>query len=264
LARLNWRDNQFVIPILWFALFQTAQVLPPHGIECGSGSPLIIERHMLKGIGKPRELVLWMCGAEKHEDDFDPEAYTCPDQTTGHFYRGRTQVSLVDLQSDHVVNTVPVLTSWSKEQTFDVPYKIAPFFYHVDGPRNKNGEGKPRLLWLKDYNGDGEALEFALFDANNCTIVETTLFGYSKSQDHVIQYPIHLLQREGTTVVQRNSPWLDHLMLEKPIAPGYWKWQYQYHAGGLTHYEIKYNPSKEMFEGEIVIDPARDSGGSKK
>jgi hypothetical protein len=58
----------------------------------------------------------------------------------------------------------------------------------------------------------------------------------SKSRDRVIQYPIHLVQGEGTTVIERNSPWLDHLMLEKPIAPGRWKWQYQYHVGGLRHY----------------------------
>lgn len=253
-----------MIPILWLALFQPAQAQPVYGLECGLGKPLIIEKQELKGIGKPRELVLWMCGAQKHEDDFDPKAYTCPDQTTGHFYRGRTQVSLVDLQRDRVINTAPVLSSWSNGQTFDVPYKIARFFYHVDGPLNENGEGRPKLLWLKDYNGDGEALEFALFDANNCTIVETTLFGYSKSQDRVIQYPIHLVQREGITVTERNSPWLDHLLLQKPIRPGFWKWQYQYHAGGLTHYEVKYNPSKETFEGEIIIDPERASRSSKK
>jgi hypothetical protein len=257
-------DNQVVIPILWFALFQSAQAAPVHGLECGSGTPLVIEKQDLKGIGKQRTLVLWMCSVKKHEDDFDSNAYTCPDQTTGHFYRGRTQVSLIDPQRDRVINTVAVLSSWLNEQTFDVPYEIARFFYHVDGPLNKRGEGRPKLLWLEDYNGDGDALEFALFNAHNCTIVETTLFGYSKSQDRVIQYPIHLVQREGTTITERNSPWLDHFMLEKPIRSGHWKWQYQYHAGGLTHYEIAYNPSKEMFEGEIVIDPERDFGSLKK
>ena len=200
-----------------------------------------------------------MCGAEKHERDFDPQTYTCPDQTTGHFYRGLTRVSLIDSQLNRVINTVPVLTHWSNEPTFDVPYKIPPFFYHVEGRRNRNGEGRPRLLWLRDYNGDGKALEFALFDANNCTIVETTLFGYSRTQDRVIQYPIHLVQREGATVSERDSPWLDHLMLEKPVAPGHWKWQRQYHAGGLTHYDVRYNPAKEIFEGEIVIDPIKGS-----
>ncbi len=261
---LDWRDNQIVGSLLWFALFQPAQAVPLHGFECGSGSQLIIERQTLRGLGKRRELVLWMCGAEKHDNDFDPQAYTCPDQTTGHFYRGRTHVSLVDSQEGHVINTVPVLSSWLNEQTFDIPYNIGRFFYRVEGPLNKNGEGKPKILWLKDYNGDGEALEFALFNANNCTIVETTLFGYSKSQDRVIHYPIHLVQREESTVTERNSPWLDHLLLQKPVSPGLWKWQYQYHEGGLTHYEVRYNLSKEMFEGEVIIDPEQGSGSAKK
>src|SRR5260221_4841482 len=88
--------------------------------------------------------------------------------------------------------------------------------------------------------------------------------GTASRKDRVIQYPIHLVQREGSTVTERNSPWLDHLLLQKPVSPGLWKWQYQYHAGGLTHYEIRYNSSHEMFEGEIVIDPERDSGRAKK
>ena len=137
-----------------------------------------------------------MCGAEKHEDDFDPEAYTCPDQTTGHFSgaarRILTRRFAARSRYQHCARVIELV---ERADFFDVPYKIARFFYHVDGPLNENGEGRPKLLWLKDYNGDGEALEFALFDANNCTIVETTLFGYSKSQDRVIQYPIHLVQR---------------------------------------------------------------------
>lgn len=71
----------------------------------------------------------------------------------------------------------------------------------------------------------------------------------------MIQYPIHIVQREGSAETIRDSPWLDRFMLQKPIRPGYWRWQYQYHVGGLTHYEIRYDPVKEMFEGEIVIDP---------
>jgi hypothetical protein len=253
-----------VIPILWLALLQPMQAAPAQGIGCPTGSPLIIEKQKLTGIGNGRELVLWMCGAEKHDHDFDPEAYTCPDQTTGHFYRGRTQVSLVDAKDNRVINTIPVFSHWPNEQTFDVPYKIARFFYRVDGPWNKNGEGTPKILWLKDYNGDGEALEFALFSADNCTIVETTLFGYSRQQDRVIQYPIHLIQREGSKIDELNSPWLDQLFLQKPVSPGHWKWQYQYHVGGLTHFEVRYDRTKEMFEGEIVIDPVRDLGRAKR
>ncbi|HLJ49429.1 MAG TPA: hypothetical protein VKU01_25625 [Bryobacteraceae bacterium] len=244
-----------MLAVAWFALFQLRHDLSGRGIACVSGSPLVIETQVLKGIGKSRELVLWMCDAEKHDADIDPEAYTCPDETTGHFYRGRTSVSLVDAVTKNVINTVPVTASWPNDGTFDIPYKIAGFFYHVAGPLNKYHEGKPTIMWLKDYNGDGEATEFALFEASNCTIVETTLFGYSRPQDRVIQYPIHLLQREGSITKPRDRPWVDHLFINKPESPGHWKWQYQYHVGGLTHFDIRYVPAKEEFEGEIVIDP---------
>jgi hypothetical protein len=40
--------------------------------------------------------------------------------------------------------------------------------------------GKPKIMLLKDYNGDGEALEFALFDAWTCSDLVTTLIGYSR------------------------------------------------------------------------------------
>ncbi len=174
-------------------------------LACATGAPLIIERQSLKGINRPRALVLWMCGAEKHEDDFDPEVYTCPDQTTGHFYQGVTRVSLVDPRNNQVINTVPVLSSETSRSTFDIPYKIHGGFYHVEGPLNEYGEGKPRLLWLRDYIGVGAALQFAFFNAFNCTIVETTLFGYSKSRDRLVNYPIHLTERDGASVTHRDN-----------------------------------------------------------
>jgi hypothetical protein len=43
-------------------------------------------------------------------------------------------------------------------------------------------------MCLRDHNGDGDALEFALFDAPACMGLETTLVGYSRARDKVIQY----------------------------------------------------------------------------
>jgi hypothetical protein len=198
-----------------------------------------------------------MCNVEKHDTEVYDDVYTCPDQTRGHFYRGRTWLSLIDGRTMRVVNTIPIHSDWENEDTFDIPYWIARYFYAVDDPIDKHGEGKPRILSLKDYNGDSEALEFALFEAENCTLVKTSLFGYSRATDKVIQFPIHLIQREGTTVTVRDSPWLDHFMLQKPVSPGVWKWQHQYHVGGLTHFDIRYDPAREAFEGQVAIDPGR-------
>ena len=56
----------------------------------------------------------------------------------------------------------------------------------------KEAEGKPTIMWLKDYNGDGTAWEFALFNAEACMGLATTLIGYSERQDKVIQYQTQL------------------------------------------------------------------------
>jgi len=262
-----WRDirrknNPAVIFILWLALLQSATEAPVKSLVCATGAALIIEKQSLRGINRPRALVLWMCNAEKHEDDFDPQVYTCPDQTTGHFYRGVTRISLVDPRNNQVINTVPVVSSETNRSTFDIPYKIHGGFYHVEGPLNEYGEGTPRLLWLRDYIGGGAPLQFAFFNAFNCTIVETTLFGYSKSRDRVVNYPIHLTEHDGTSVTHRDTVWLNHFMLRKALRPGYWKWQVR-GQDGSTRYEVKYDRAKEAFDGKTVTVLDRDSGKSK-
>ncbi len=146
-----------------------------------------------------------MCQAEKHENEVYDDVYSCPDQTRGNFYRGRTWLSLIDAKTALAINTIPIRSDWENEDTFDIPYRIAKYYYAVNGPLDKHHEGKPRILSLKDYNGDGQALEFALYEAENCTLVKTSLFGYSQAKDRVIQYPIHLIQTEGTTVTIRDS-----------------------------------------------------------
>lgn len=246
--------NIGVVPLLWIALFGPSQASPAPDLQCGKGAPLVIETEVLPGVADGRSLILWMCSPVKHEDEIYDHLYTCPDYTRGHFYQGETWLSLIDQKTTHVINTIPIHSDWTNEKTFDIPYRIQRFFYAVQGPLNKYGEGKPKILSLKDYNGDGEALEFALFEAENCTIVKTSLYGYSRSRDRVIQYPLHLVEREGATVTVRDSPWLDRFMLQKPVGPGHWRWQYQYHVGGLTHFDIHYDRDKEMFEGEIDID----------
>lgn len=242
----------------WPALCQTISRTPatPH-VQCDAGETLIVETVSLNGVTPPRLMALWMCQVEKHEDEVIDHVYTCPDQTRGHYYRGRTWLSLIDATTGLPINTIPIRSDWENEDTFDIPYRIARRYYAVDGPTDKHDEGKPTILSLKDYNGDGEALEFALFEVENCTLVKTSLFGYSKAKDRAIQYPIHLIQTEGTGVTIRDSPWLDHFMLQKPIRPGVWKWEYQYHVGGLTHFDIHYDPAREAFEGQVKIDPAR-------
>ena len=113
-------------------------------------------------------------------------------------------------------------------------------------------EGRPTILWLRDFNGDGKAHEFALFDAVACMGLETALFGYSERQDRVIQYPVSLVTtddkgKKSTEMLK----WIDYLFSKEPTAPGHWKFAIDYRGrgGSLDSYEFHYNDAAERFEG---------------
>ena len=136
----------------------------------------------------------------------------------------------------------------------DIPYRIeSGRYYHVPGvPQGK--EGKPTIMWLKDYNGDGHAWEFALFDAIACMGLPTTLIGYSEAQDRVIQYPVTLTLMAGNQKSTRTALWVDYLYSQRPASPGFWKYAIDYRgrAGTLDSYEIRYLPAEEKFSGQRI------------
>ena len=204
-----------------------------------------------------RTLVLWMLNPRKYPNGYAPDdIYTCPDYTRGSYYSGRARVSLVNSATRKVVNTVPV--KQDAEETFDLPYAIRRGYYYRVGTAVRNGiETKPTIMWLKDYNGDGKLLEFALFDAQACMGLDTTLIGYSEKQDRVIQYTVHLEVTEASNHSIRDGFWADYLFNKKPLRPGYWKYEIDYRgrAGTLDKWEVRYNPTRERFEGKLTIEP---------
>jgi hypothetical protein len=226
----------------------------PYGLP--AGAHVVEERVLDLGGGKGRALVLWMLRPKKEPfwgGDEDP--YTCPDETRGSYYTGPTRVSLVDTAARRAVNTVRVTQEYSEgEDAFDVPYSIRRGgHYHVEGVAEGKA-GRPQLMWLRDYNGDGEALEFALFDAQACMGLQTALFGYSRKQDRVIQYPFHVETGDGVRKAQEVRHWMDYLFAQEPLAPGRWKYEIDYRGRGgtLDRHEIRYNPTLERFEGSVV------------
>ena len=204
-----------------------------------------------------RALALWMLNPKRNPNGYAPdEIYTCPDQSRGSFYSGPTRVSLVNSATNSVINTVIVKED---EDSFDVPYAIRKGYYYRVGALTRNGvEAKPTIMWLKDYNGDGKALEFALFDALACMGLETTLIGYSEKQDRVIQYPVSLEVIEGSKHSNRVTMWADYLFNTRPRRPGYWKYEIDYRgrAGSLDKWEVRYNAAKERFEGKLIVVPS--------
>src|SRR5664279_4927175 len=91
-----------------------------------------------------RSLILWMVRPTKNPRDTPDDPYTCPEYTRGSYSSGPTRVSLVDLQTHKVINTVKISSeSGDGADEFDIPYSIRPdFYYHVEGAA-KETEGKP-------------------------------------------------------------------------------------------------------------------------
>ena len=219
---------------------------------------LIVEERSLQPEGYgDRALILWMIKPERHPNEYDPDdPYTCPDETRGSYYRGPARVSLINSKTRSAINTIEIRQEYEDgEDRFDLPYAIREgYYYKVRGKPKDGEEVKPNIIWLKDYNGDGKGLEFALFDALACMGLPTTLIGYSERQDKVIQYEIALEVKGDDNRSTEVSHWCDYLFGKKPAAAGYWKYEIDYRGRGgtLDSYEIRYNAQKERFEGTYV------------
>ena len=217
----------------------------------------ILETVTLNSKAHPnRALLLWMLRPTMNPRAADEDIYSCPEETRGSYYSGPLRVSLFDTATRKLINTVEVRQEYNEENedSFDIPYRIHQGYYHVARVRGAS-EGKPSIMWLKDYNGDGLPLEFALFDAQACMGLQTTLIGYSQRQDKVIQYETRLTTHEGNKSAVVQTRWVDYLFSKRPSAPGYWKYEIDYRgrAGTLDRYEIRYDRERERFEGKLVV-----------
>lgn len=203
-----------------------------------------------------RALLLWMLRPTRNPREAPDDVYSCPEETRGSYLSGPLRVSLVDTTTREIINTIEVKQEYNEEMedSFDLPYKIHQGYYHVRGVRGQ-AEGQPSIMWLKDYNGDGRALEFALFDAEACMGLQTALIGYSERRDKVIQYETELTTHQGNNRSTAVVRWVDYLFSKKPSAPGYWKYEIDYRGrgGSLDSYEIRYDRERERFEGKLVV-----------
>jgi len=213
-----------------------------------SGARIIETRAIKPEIRADRALVLWMINPTENRRE-GSEEYSCPEFSRGSHFSGPTRASLVNAREGSIINTIPIKDA-EGEDRFDIPFRIrGGFYYTVKGVTNE-AEGTPTILDLKDINGDGVDCEFALFDQQACMGLATTSIGYSRNQDKVICYPIHLTRSDGKTTV---SNWADYLFEKKPISPGVWKYEIDYRGrgGSLDSYEIRYNREQERFTGKL-------------
>jgi hypothetical protein len=236
----------FTLSATWFVQAQTAQYSLPAGAK-------VIEIQNIKSTKHPnRALLLWMLNPERHPRENPEDLYTCPEETVGHFYSGPVRVSLVSTVAKKIINTIE-LKDGQGEDSFNIPYKIHKGYYFVAGVRGQQ-EGKPTIMRLKDYNGDGRAMEFALFEAHACMGLSTTLLGYSEKQDQVIQYETELRSSLGGEQKTESLHWVDYLFSKKPVRAGFWRYEIDYRGrgGSLDQYEVRYNAAIEKFAGTLV------------
>jgi hypothetical protein len=196
-----------------------------------------------------------MDSPQKNPREPDPgETYTCPEKTRGSFYSGHAFVSLVDVKTLRVLDTLAIQASEEEEEgAVDLPYQIhAGLYYRVEHP-GKDKEGKPTLLDLRDVNGDGRAQEFVLYDIFACMGLGTTLIGYSEKQDQMIQYPVFLTSEEDGEKTTDKLLWADYLFSEQPVTPGHWRYEIDYSGRGgcVDAYDVRYDAASESFKGTL-------------
>ncbi|HEX8177022.1 MAG TPA: hypothetical protein VF543_18165 [Pyrinomonadaceae bacterium] len=246
-----------LLSLLFLLLLFPAQALSQK-YKLPSGARIIETRAIPSKAHANRALVMWMVNPKRNPRDTPDEPYTCPEETRGHYYSGPLRVSLVDTRTRRVINTLQIIPDYyDDEDSFDIPYKIHNGYYTVTGLRPGQKEGVPVIMLLKDYNGDGRAQEFALFDALACMGLPTTLIGYSESKDRVIQYPVNVQISQGESHWRNVLYWPDYLFGQKPAGQGYWKYEIDYRGrgGSLDKWEIRYNRRLEAFEGTITHVP---------
>jgi hypothetical protein len=246
-----------ILSLLFLLLLFPAQALSQR-YELPSGARVIETRAIPSKAHRNRALVMWMLRPKKNPRDTPGEPYTCPEETRGHYYSGPLRVSLADTGTRRVINTLQIIPDYSDdEDSFDIPYKIHNGYYTVTGLRRGEKEGVPVIMRLRDYNGDGRAQEFALFDALACMGLPTTLIGYSESKDRVIQYPVNVEAIQGVNRWRKSLYWPDYLFSRQPLGPGYWKYEIDYRGrgGSLDRWEIRYNRRLEVFEGTLTYIP---------
>lgn len=226
------------------------------------GAKVIEVTPLPAAVHKDRALVLWMRVRSKTQNCDDGwkelSMASCPGSTRGWSYQGPTRVSLVDTATNAIINTIVIRDSRDAPSTLigaergpgrdslEVPYWLG------DGGPYAVTNGKPRILLLKDYNGDGDAAEFALFDAWSCSDLLTTLIGYSRKRDRVVRYPVRLRWTVGESSEEITANWVEHLFTQPPQRPGHWKYTAR-HPGADETYEIRYDAGREELVGTGVV-----------
>src|SRR5579863_9218516 len=237
---------------LFSSILLSAQEMPSPSVrELLPSDAVVIESANLRAVttGKDRLLVLWMRNPMK--DVRAPDAGYCGDAVYGDNWVGPTRLSLIDSTNRKVLNTISILGPAflrDPDDSFRLPFKVGTYYYHVPGvdPNQSDKEGKPTLLYLRDFTGDGVAAEFVLFEYGACGIAGTSVFGYQKQLDQVVQYSVEVTSGKGKTEVVK---WVDQIFGVPPIKPGQWdfSWSPGHGSDVMIHEQISFDRVRQRF-----------------
>jgi len=221
-------------------LAQTANIPLPVGAK-------VIETAKLTNrVDKSRALVLWMLNPTKGVRRGE---LGCSDVLYGDRWYGPTRLSLIDSGKRTVINTIEIRGFYEGsddyQHSFPIPYYVSNENYYVP-QTDKNGEGTPKILNLRDLTGEGVAGQFVLFEYEACGVSLTTVLGYSPRTDTVKQFPVKIIDSgEKTTIVS----WVPHLFGEQPVQPGHWNitWDPGHGCDCIIHEEVSFNPIRQLF-----------------
>ncbi len=238
------RSSSFLLVITSLAAAQSLEKLLPDGAR-------IIETANVSAVAnKSRLLVLWMVTPSRHVRG---AGGYCGDAIYGDYWEGPTRLSLVDSQRNSVINTVKIKIDeeWTgRKDSFMIPFFVSNAHYTVP-TRNSRNEGVPKILDLKDYTGEGLALEFPLFAYEVCGLSDTGLFGYSLSSDRALQYPVVTDARRKAAT----GSWVPQVFATQPISPGHWKftWGPGHGVDDLIDEDVTFDRVTQRFISKSVV-----------
>lgn len=197
----------------------------------------------------------------------DLEDYeTCPTEVFGQGYVcGRVSFALLDPNSKSVLDTCPEI---SYESPFEPRCHTLPFSiragrsYRSDG--SNDGAGRVRILTFSDFNRDGIAAEFPIFEYVACGFNVAAIIGYDQRRDQILPFVFNFSatekdffgQRDGRdTTFSVSHNWMPNL----PFAALLKKDTFRYHFYGGHGMEtgevfkIWFNPATGEFDGTLQI-----------
>jgi hypothetical protein len=125
-----------------------------------------------------------------------------------------------------------------------LPYRVDRSYYFV--PRlGKDQEGRPQLLHLRDFTGEGRAAQFPLFAYEACGIASASLYGYRPVKDRVVQYQVEVVERGKRRVASSAA----EIFSSRAVRPGAWTFEwYPGHGSEVTYRDIvRFDAKRQIF-----------------